>query len=62
LDLEAVANDDLSTDGEGEDGLDGASYPYLFFILKYSPQDTDTTGKKDITAAFNYNHWLQTSQ
>jgi hypothetical protein len=31
LDHEALANVDLSTDGEG-DGLDGASYPTFFFF------------------------------
>ena len=34
LDLEALANDGLSTGGEGlGDGLDGASYPTFYFIL-----------------------------
>ena len=32
LDLEALANDDLSTDGEG-DNLDGVSYPTFYFIF-----------------------------
>jgi hypothetical protein len=32
LDLEAVADDDVSTDEEG-DGLDGASYPTRFFFI-----------------------------
>ena len=31
LDLEAVVDDDVSTDEEG-DGSDGASYPTLFFF------------------------------
>ena len=31
MDHEALANVDLSTDGDG-DGLDGASYPTFFFL------------------------------
>ena len=33
LDLEALANDDLSTDGEGDSNLDGESYPTFYFIF-----------------------------
>jgi hypothetical protein len=33
LDLEALANDDLSTDGE-ENELDGVSYPTFYLFLK----------------------------